>query len=115
MPFFAAGYGKAMWVVDALSPALIKTDLDGAFLDWGEKPFGNQDIAWDGKNLWALDSKNKRICIIEKTKSGKHLGMCSNINQGLGLIISPGNDFIFNNNNSTDRNFISIPCFPGLL
>ena len=73
MPFFAAGHGKAMWVVDALSPALIKTDLDGAFLDWGEKPFGNQDIAWDGKNLWALDSKNKRICIIEKAKSGKRL------------------------------------------
>ena len=48
---------------------------NGPLLDWGEKPFGiaTAGIAWDGKNLWALDAKNKRICVIEKTESGKEI------------------------------------------
>ena len=70
MPNFIAGHGKEMWGVDGISPAIIKTNLKGDFLDWGEKPFGNQDIAWDGKNLWALDNENKRICLIERLDTG---------------------------------------------
>ena len=39
-------------------------------LDFAEKPFpGLAGIAWDGSRLWALDSENRRICIIEKTES----------------------------------------------
>jgi len=71
IPFHAASHGDRLWVVDALSPAIIKTGLDGEFLEWGEKPFGNQDIAWDGDNLWALDSANGRICLIEKADAGE--------------------------------------------
>jgi len=26
-------------------------------------------IAFDGRDLWALDTKSKRICIIERTES----------------------------------------------
>ena len=71
IPFHAASHGDTLWVVDALSPAIIKTNLAGEFLDWGEKPFGNQDIAWDGDALWALDSANNRICLIEKTDAAE--------------------------------------------
>jgi len=36
-------------------------------LDWGEHPFpGLAGLAYGGKNLWALDSGAKRICVIEK-------------------------------------------------
>ena len=47
-------------------------------LDWGEKPFGDSatGIVWDGRNLWALDAGEKRICIIEKTETGKQLARC---------------------------------------
>ena len=52
-------------------PALIKSGLDrhGHLLDWGEKPFDGRcdGIAHDGKQLWALDRKTKRICAIVKT------------------------------------------------
>ena len=27
-------------------------------------------IGFDGKHLWALDAANKRICMIEKSKTG---------------------------------------------
>ena len=29
------------------------------------------DLAWDDKNLWMLDARNKLLCIIEKTESGR--------------------------------------------
>ena len=40
-------------------------------MDWGEKPFGGstKGVAYDGKNLWVLDSEKVHICIIEKTQS----------------------------------------------
>lgn len=42
-------------------------------IEWGEKPFGGRynGVAHDGKHLWALDSKGKRICIIEKAESAQ--------------------------------------------
>jgi hypothetical protein len=44
-------------------------------MDWGEKPFGGstKGIAYDGKNLWVLDSEKARIYIVEKTKPGRKL------------------------------------------
>ena len=40
-------------------------------VDWGEIPFGKlSGLAWDGKNLWAIDNATKRICVIEKAKFG---------------------------------------------
>jgi hypothetical protein len=37
-------------------------------LDWGEHPFPQlAGLAYDGKNLWALDNEANRICIIEKS------------------------------------------------
>lgn len=58
-----------------LGGELVKNSFDGQIMDWGEKPFGDDTtgIAWDGRNLWALDSRNGRICMIEKTESGRNL------------------------------------------
>ena len=58
----------AVWHFDFWAPAIIKSDLNGRLLDWGEKPFdGNVNgLAWDGEKLWALDNAQKRICVIEK-------------------------------------------------
>ncbi len=67
----------SIWYIDLLGPVIIrsKPHEDGCIIDWGEKPFGEDTtgIAHDGKNLWVLDNKAKRICVIEKTESGKHL------------------------------------------
>ena len=63
----AAG-DEALWFVDAWAPWIIKTDRDGRLLDWGERPFeGCHGVAWDGRQLWALDEANRRMCVIEKT------------------------------------------------
>ena len=78
VPFAMTSAGGAVWYADAFWPYLIKTDFSGEVLDWAEQPFervrmgggavliGLQGLAWDGKNLWALDNVNKRICVIEK-------------------------------------------------
>ena len=73
IPVDLATDGAAVWHLDVWAPALIKSGLDrhGHLLDWGEKPFDGRcdGIAFDGKHLWALDRKGKRICAIEKAKS----------------------------------------------
>ena len=53
--------------------------LNAKLLDWGDRPFGDalRGIAYDGENLWALDNRNKRICIIEKIESGPELSAAS--------------------------------------
>ena len=60
-----------VWHIDGWAPALIKsgTTQHGQLLDWGEKPFDGRcdGLAFDGTQLWALDAKNKRISVIEKT------------------------------------------------
>ncbi|MHC4202441.1 MAG: YncE family protein, partial [Planctomycetota bacterium] len=66
MPDFAASVGREIWALDSWAPAIVKTNLEGELLDWGERPFGWAAIAWDGEHLWAFDQKNKRICMIEK-------------------------------------------------
>jgi len=59
---------NAVWHFDFWAPAIIKSDLNGQLLDWGEKPFDGSvsGLAWDGERLWALDNQQKRICVIDK-------------------------------------------------
>ena len=57
---------------------MYKSDLNGNLVDFADAPFfkgmegdwiaqmGAQGLAFDGQNLWALDAKDKRICVIEK-------------------------------------------------
>jgi len=78
-----AAAGDGIWHFDRFWPALVKTPARAKVigwtpeaarsyetpepLDWGEKPFpGLAGVAWDGKQLWALDGRRKRICVIEK-------------------------------------------------
>ena len=77
-------------IVFCSSPLVVKTGRDlplvedcehaadgprPRLLDYGERPFNSQcaGLAHDGKNLWALDSKEGRICVIEKTESGQEV------------------------------------------
>ena len=71
---YVTGAGDEIWALSSWAPALARTNLAGDLLDWGERPFGfRSPIASDGHHLWAVDDKDKRICIIEKTESGKEL------------------------------------------
>ena len=73
MPDWLASIGDDIWATDGWAPAIVRTNLEGELLDWGEKPFDWPPIAWDGDNLWAIDREHKRICIIEKTESGREI------------------------------------------
>ena len=68
MPLYLCAYGEEMWAVGCWSPFIVRTNLRGELLDWGERPFGRNPIAWDGEHLWALDPDQKRICRIEKAE-----------------------------------------------
>jgi len=52
---------------------MVRLDMEGNLLDWGERPFGFNPVAWDGERLWALDPKSKRIHQVEKSESGRAL------------------------------------------
>jgi hypothetical protein len=54
---------------DCFARTMIKSGPDGRLTEWAGRPFGGwpPDIAWDGRNLWALDAPNRRICIIRKS------------------------------------------------
>jgi len=69
MPDYMASDGETIWAVGFMAPSLVKSTPDGKMLDWAERPFGFQPVAWDGKNLWALDPDNKRICLIERASA----------------------------------------------
>ena len=69
MPDYMASDGRDVWCVGWFWPLLVKTNMKGETLDWGERPFGFNAIAVDQKNLWALDAKSKFICKIEKAGS----------------------------------------------
>ena len=73
-PVAIAAAADGVWHLEGDS-VLVKSDFDGRLVDWGEKPFGKDTtgIAFDGNGLWVLDNKNKRICLIEKTDSGKEI------------------------------------------
>jgi hypothetical protein len=71
LPTGLAPTDNGVWHTDFWAPVLVKSGPSGQLLDWGEKPFpGLSGIAWDGRNLWALDSQPKRICVIEKALAG---------------------------------------------
>lgn len=59
---------EGVWHADFWAPVLIKTSYEGMLLDWGDQVFerGTAGLAYDGKDLWALDAATGRICIIEK-------------------------------------------------
>jgi len=72
MPDYLASDGESLWCVDWFWPVLVKTNLTGEILEWGERPFGFNAVAVDNDgNLWALDSKDKRVCMIERSGSGR--------------------------------------------
>ena len=85
-PHDLAADGNTFWHTDEWAPFLFRSDLKDNLLEFYEPPFfrGPGDelpargIVHDGKNLWALDAKNKRICIVEKTESGKEITASSN-------------------------------------
>jgi len=60
-----------VWHIDAFNQLLIRSDpnQEGCLVDWAGAPFGEDTfgLAWDGRNLWALDAKDHRISIIERT------------------------------------------------
>ena len=80
-PHDLAADGEAFWHTDEWAPFLFKSGLKDNLLEFCDPPFyrgpseelPTRGIAHDGKNLWALDNENKRICIVEKTDSGKGL------------------------------------------
>jgi hypothetical protein len=65
-PASLAAAGDALWHADFWAPAIIKSDLEGKLLEWGEQPFPVWGLAFDGEQLWALDHAEKRICVIER-------------------------------------------------
>ena len=71
-PNHIARSGDTIWHVDGFVPLLIRTSFHGELLDWGEQPFSGRcaGVAWDGKDLWALDPVEQRICVIRKTPEG---------------------------------------------
>jgi len=68
LPTAITPQGDAVWHNDLWAPYIMKSAASGRFLDCGEKPFdGNVGgLAWDGQNLWALDTEQHRLCVIEK-------------------------------------------------
>jgi hypothetical protein len=73
-PYDIAARGASVWHCDWLTPLLIRSTTDGRLMDWGERPFLRLNgITHDGKHLWALDGESSRLCIIEKTESGREL------------------------------------------
>jgi len=83
-----AAAGDGIWHYDSFWAALVKTPASAPAvgwtpeaartyqtpepLDWGEKPFpGLAGVAWDGERLWALDRRNRRICLLRKSDPEK--------------------------------------------
>lgn len=74
MPDFIGSHGDDLWCIEGGGWGgvfLVRTNLAGEVLDWGEQPFGWGGVAWDGKQLWALDRENQRICLVEKSSLGE--------------------------------------------
>ena len=64
------GVDSNVWHIDAFNRLLILSDPDqaGRLVDWAGAPFGDDTagLAWDGKNLWALDSRKHQISLIQR-------------------------------------------------
>ncbi|MFC1453059.1 hypothetical protein ACFLSJ_06895, partial [Verrucomicrobiota bacterium] len=72
-----AAEGDTLWHTDEWAPFLFHSDLNGNLIDSFEQPFFTHlgegmpvaGITYDGERLWALDKKNKRICVIERNST----------------------------------------------
>ena len=76
---------QGVWHAGWNNAMLVKSDENGwRLLDYGDMPFeGPKDyfshpgpgycdgLAWDGERLWALDARENRLCVIQKSDSGK--------------------------------------------
>ncbi len=60
--------GKSVWHIDCCAPGVYRSNAKGRLLEWGDKPFGasTAGLAWDGRRLWALDGRNRRVCQIKR-------------------------------------------------
>jgi len=83
-PFDMASRGDTVWQIDRMLPGLIiQSDAEGKLKRLTGSPFftgltGNHDqwqhnmgilgIAHDGRNLWALATKDKQICVISRSR-----------------------------------------------
>ena len=65
-PMCMAADNGDVWHADFWAPAIIKSDLEGKLLDWGDQPFPVKGLAHDGEYLWAIDGDNKRLCALKK-------------------------------------------------
>ena len=66
-PGHLAATADGVWHDDYWSPLFIKSDFDGGLLEWAGKPFERTGgLAWDGEQLWAIDSGAQRLCAIER-------------------------------------------------
>jgi hypothetical protein len=68
MPDYITAHGEEIWGVDWFAPAMVRSNMRGELLDWGERPFGFSPVAWDGERVWALDPEGQRICQVERTR-----------------------------------------------
>ena len=69
MPDYLTASGNEIWGVDWFAPVMVRTNMNGDLLDWAERPFGFNPIAWDGQDLWVLDTSNRRLHLIERNTS----------------------------------------------
>lgn len=60
----------SVWHIDAFNQLLIRSDPNQkeCLVDWAGVPFvgDTTGLAWDGRNLWVLDGRYQRICMIER-------------------------------------------------
>ncbi|MHC4202440.1 MAG: hypothetical protein ACYSU0_20810, partial [Planctomycetota bacterium] len=45
MPDYMSSHGDDIWCVDWFSPSLVRTNMAGDLVDWGERPFGFEPVA----------------------------------------------------------------------
>lgn len=66
-PEYLAAQDNTLWHSDLWSHCLIRTGPNGRLLDWGEKPIWETGgLAFDGGRLWVLDTKENRVCAVDK-------------------------------------------------
>ncbi|MHC4249701.1 MAG: hypothetical protein ACYS9X_11300 [Planctomycetota bacterium] len=95
-----ADAGEDVWCNAQFPQILVKLDANQRVLDWGENPFGEdaKGIAFDGENVWALDARYRRICMLEKAggqpvpKATKPIrdDLRNYFNYGRGVYAAPG-------------------------
>ncbi len=74
-PQAAPGARRGRWHLKDFEGGPPVLTRGGPDADWGEAPFGlhTAGVTTDGEHLWVLDSQRDRLCLIEKTESGRAL------------------------------------------